>query len=89
MADMFITECMVEFYAKQAAAVNKAKKDQANLATLNAEAQANFRPTPTTAELNSIASGNPPAALSGSLVSAGKIMRPAAAALSIDKKFTR
>ena len=89
MADINLLETMSEYYAAQAAATNKARKDQANLVACRTELLANLRPTPTTAELNAIAANPGTVTLAGSLISASKIMRPASAQLLMQRKFPR
>lgn len=77
---------MAEFYATDAADKATAKKVKDNLAAAIILETANFRPTPTTAELNTmVTSGS--SSLSGSLISAAKKFQPHAAELFIQRKF--
>jgi len=89
MSDPALTEIMLEFYEKEAAAIYKAKKDQANMVAVYTARIANLKPTPTVAEMNLVAAGNAPASIASSSISAATVVRPASAQLTFQRKVPR
>ena len=76
---------MAEYYANEKQAIAAAQKQKNNLVTCYTERMANFKPTPTVAEMATVANGGA-VTLAGSAISGATIMRPGPAELSMQRK---